>query len=174
MPMVTSVSPHLNLRLIPQPWLASLRVALMVRLQTWTGGGRRRALADGDVEEIAVTVAAEPVGLVDAGSAVVREHGGVDDGGLSLGAAAVADVHLGVAAHELKVHAPAVAVEAVGVHALNGDLAAGALLADRDGGGRGAGHMMRTLGSSRGSDMATASPSEPKKAMPSYLPELYV
>ena len=38
----------------------------------------------------------------------------------------------------------------------------------------GAGHMMRTLGSSRGSDMAAASPSEPKKAMPSYLPELYV
>ena len=42
LPMVTSVSPHLNLRLIPQPCLASLRVALMVRLQTWTGGGRRR------------------------------------------------------------------------------------------------------------------------------------
>ena len=29
-------------------------------------GGRRRALADGDVEEVRVGVAAEPVGLVNA------------------------------------------------------------------------------------------------------------
>ena len=97
------------------------------------------ALADGDVEEVTVAVAAEPVGLVDAGSAVARIHGGVDDGGLSLGAAAVADAHLGVAAHELKVHAPAVAVEAAGVHALDGDGAAAAFTPTGAGAGSGAG-----------------------------------
>ena len=43
-----------------------------------------RALADGDVEEIAVAVAAEPVGLVDARGAIVGEHGRVDGGGLRL------------------------------------------------------------------------------------------
>ena len=38
------------------------------------------AVSDGDLEEVAVAVPAEPVGLVDAGLAVTREHGGVDGG----------------------------------------------------------------------------------------------
>ena len=38
------------------------------------------AVSDGDLEEVAVAVPAEPVGLVDAGLAVTRKHGGVDGG----------------------------------------------------------------------------------------------
>ena len=62
---------------------------------TGAGGEEEVGCAGGETEEIAA-VSAEPVGLVDAGSAVAREHGGVDDSGLRLGAAAVADAHHGV------------------------------------------------------------------------------
>ena len=133
LPLRVPVGVRLGLVRVPPSHVVPLAADVVV-----TGGVViGRAVADGDVEEIAVGVAAEPVGLVDARGAIVGEHGRVDGGGLRLRAVAAADGDVRGAAHELEPHAPAVAVEAVGVHALDGDLATGAglgIVRGRDGG----------------------------------------